>query len=273
MPVTHDRGLQGAFPSESPSPPVALLDIVDICISFPPWCLAVILVEAPEISLSLWDVQDNIAVPPVQPTLWMKLYAAGVLGPLFDWLHMLYARMSYVVRQSSDVMSTFKSLIGVLTGDTASPILWNIYFADLAAKFEEDANDVILDGVAISHLEQADDVVLFSTMAAGLQRKINVFFAWCKVNFMLVSVSKTQWMIFGPIPRHIPTMRIGDTIITLVKQYKFMGILFTSTERDICSVHYAKKVLKACAVANMTFAVKDCIGCLPPPQGIQLYMA
>ncbi|KAJ7830870.1 hypothetical protein B0H14DRAFT_3464430 [Mycena olivaceomarginata] len=126
--------------------------------------------------------------------------------------------------------------------------------ATFAAKFGEDTDDVILDGVAISHLEQADDVVLFPATAADLQRKIDVFFAWCKVNFMLVSVSKTQWMIFGPIPRHIPTMCVGDTIITLVKQYKF-------------------KASKARAVANMTFAVKDCVGCLPPPQGIQLYMA
>jgi hypothetical protein len=51
--------------------------------------------------------------------------------------------------------------------------------------------------------------------------------------------------------------RVGKTIITLVKQYKFVGILFTSTERDIFSVHYAKKVSKARAVVNMTFAIGD----------------
>jgi hypothetical protein len=84
---------------------------------------------------------------------------------------------------------------------------------------------------------------------------------------MVISVSKMMWMIFGMVPHHIPTMHVGDTVISLVKQYKFVGILFTSTERDIFSTHYTKKASKAHAVVNMTFAVKDSIGCLPPPQG------
>jgi hypothetical protein len=203
----------------------------------------------------------------------MKLYAAGVSSPLFDWLCMLYARMSYVVRQGAEVTASFKSLIGVLTGDTASPILWNVYFADLADVFGDNADDVVLDGVTVSHLEQADDVVLFSTTATGLQRKINTFFGWCKVNFMVISISKTLWMIFGEIPRHLPTMRVGDTVISLSKRYKFVGLIFTSTDRDIFAEHYSKKASKARAVTNMSFAVKDSIGCLPPPQGVQLYMA
>ncbi|KAJ6541993.1 hypothetical protein DFH09DRAFT_1393210 [Mycena vulgaris] len=125
----------------------------------------------------------------------MKLYAAGVSGPLFDWLRMLYARMSYVVRQGSELTDAFKSLIGV---DTASPILWNIYFADLADVFGPDQDDVCLDGRPISHLEQADDVTLFSTTA---------------------------------------------------------------------------EASKARAVANTTFASKTMIGCLPPFEGIRMYMA
>ncbi|KAJ7334702.1 hypothetical protein DFH08DRAFT_291484 [Mycena albidolilacea] len=70
---------------------------------------------------------------------------------------------------------------------------------------------------------------------------------------MVVSVSKTQWVIFGEIPRHVPIMRVGGTLISLVNQYKFVGVLFTSISRDIFSTHYAKKASKARAVANMTF--------------------
>ncbi|KAF7342021.1 RNA-directed DNA polymerase from mobile element jockey [Mycena venus] len=207
------------------------------------------------------------------PTLWMKLYAAGVSGPLFDWLRMLYARMSYVVRQGSVLTAAFKSLIGVLTGDTASPILWNIYFADLADVFDPDPDDICLNGRPVSHLEQADDVVLFSTTAAGLQRKIDRFFGWCKANFMVISATKTEWMLFGELPPNIPIMTVGETVIKLVKSYKFVGVLFTSTDRDIFAAHYAKKASKARAVANTTFAAKSMIGCLPPPEGIRLYMA
>ena len=53
------------------------------------------------------------------PTLWSRLFLAGVSGPLFDWLRMLYARMSYVLRGRRGLTPAFKSMIGVLTGDTA----------------------------------------------------------------------------------------------------------------------------------------------------------
>ncbi|KAJ7436781.1 hypothetical protein B0H11DRAFT_1754302 [Mycena galericulata] len=178
--------------------------------------------------------------------------------------------MSYVVRQGSELTAAFKSLIGVLTGDTASPILWNIYFADLAGVFGPDRDDVCLNGRPVSHLEQADDVALFSTTVAGLQRKLDLFFGWCRVNF---SATKTEWMIFGELPLIIPRMMVGIKPIKLVKEYKFVGVIFTSVTADIFSAHYSKKASKGRAVANTTFAAKSMIGCLPVYEGIRLYMA
>ncbi|KAJ7165321.1 hypothetical protein C8R46DRAFT_841280, partial [Mycena filopes] len=133
--------------------------------------------------------------------------------------------------------------------------------------------DIQLDGRPISHLEQADDVALFSTTAARLQRKLDRFFRWCKVNFMVISVLKTEWMLFGQLPRVLPRMVIGDAVIELVKKYKFVGVIFTSVDCDIFAAHYTKKASKARAVANTTFAAKAIIGCLPPYDGVRLYMA
>lgn len=207
------------------------------------------------------------------PTLWIKLFNAGVAGPLFDWLRMLYARMSYVVKQGSTLTESFKSLIGVLTGDTASPILWNIYFTDLTEVFPPDPDDICLAGRAMSHVEQADDVALFSTSIEGLQRKLNLFFGWCRVNFMVISALKTQWMIFGELPRYLPLMFVDTTPIELVDHYKYVGITFTSIERNIFLRHYHIKASKARNVANATFASESMIGSLPPYEGLRLYMA
>jgi hypothetical protein len=54
----------------------------------------------------------------------------------------------------------FKAFIGLLTGDPASPILWNLFLADLVMM--PDRNDVFLAAVRISLLAQADDILLFS---------------------------------------------------------------------------------------------------------------
>jgi hypothetical protein len=205
------------------------------------------------------------------PTLWAKLYRAGVSGPLFDWLRMLYARMTYVVRHGGDYSEAFKSAIGVLTGDSASPGLWNIFFADLF--FPTDSDDVTLDGTPVSHVEQADDVALFSTSSAGVQRRVNAFFAWCSVNFMVISVLKTEWMLFGPLPRVIPTIYVGAHPITLVHEYKYVGVWYTSVTGHILSKHYSVKASKARSVAFTAFTLESIVGVLPPREGLILYKA
>ncbi|KAF5383705.1 hypothetical protein D9615_003606 [Tricholomella constricta] len=60
------------------------------------------------------------------PLLWTKLYRKGVAGPIFDWLRTLYADMNYIVRHGGALSESFTSLLGLLTGDMASPSLWNI---------------------------------------------------------------------------------------------------------------------------------------------------
>ncbi|KAJ7920410.1 hypothetical protein B0H13DRAFT_2319462 [Mycena leptocephala] len=53
----------------------------------------------------------------------------GMGGAIFDWLRMLYDRM---VRHEGMQSAKFKAFIGLLTGDPASPILWNLFLVDLS---------------------------------------------------------------------------------------------------------------------------------------------
>ena len=209
------------------------------------------------------------------PTLWLKLYCSGVSGPLFDWLRMLYARMGYVMRDRSSLTAPFKSVIGVFTGDTASPILWNIYFADLESDLAGSVSDVVMHGQRISHVEQADDVALFSTSLYSVQEKLDGFLRWCNRNHMTISASKSKWMVLGRTPgvRDRETLLIGPESIERVSSYKYVGVWFSSTTRDIFAKHYDEKASKACRVACVSFALDDFIGSLAPTEGKLLYMA
>ncbi|KAF5335681.1 hypothetical protein D9611_009573 [Ephemerocybe angulata] len=66
-----------------------------------------------------------------QATLWLKLRPWGAGGPLFDWLRKLYREMSYVVSHEGEVSEEFKADIGILIGDTCSPVLWALFMADM----------------------------------------------------------------------------------------------------------------------------------------------
>jgi hypothetical protein len=56
--------------------------------------------------------------------------------------------MEYHVHHGDMESEEFKALIGLLTGDPASPILWNRFLADL--KMMPDKDDVFLAAVRIS---------------------------------------------------------------------------------------------------------------------------
>ncbi|KAJ7018792.1 hypothetical protein C8F04DRAFT_976644 [Mycena alexandri] len=180
--------------------------------------------------------------------------------------------MSYVVKSEGAFSAVFRCLIGLLTGDTASPGFWNVYFADF--QLPHDAADIYLNGRPVCQLEQADDEAMFSTKPPSLQTKMDIFYGWSRRKFMFISPPKSKCMIFGPLPATLPVFRIGAETVEIVPKYKYVGMWFTSTHPNIFAAHYAEKASKARRVANAMFAaVKTHLGSLPVREGLQLYMA
>lgn len=207
------------------------------------------------------------------PALWVKMRRANIGGPIFDWLRMLYQRMRYVVAHNGETSTAFKSMMGLLTGDSLSPMLWIIFFADLFIAILDHEDDITFNGKRVSHVEQADDVGLWSTSWIALFTKLAAFFVWCCLNFMLLSVSKTKWMVFGAPPRVLPPLTVDGKLLELVALYKFIGIIFQSTTSDIFDAQYEERAAKALKVGNVLFSVEKHIGSLAPTYGYKLYMA
>ncbi|KII94046.1 hypothetical protein PLICRDRAFT_36277 [Plicaturopsis crispa FD-325 SS-3] len=183
---------------------------------------------------------------------------------------MIYERMSYLVRHGKQSSTEFKSLVGVLTGDSASPGLWNFYFDWVVP---DDVDDIVLNGRRISHVAQADDVAIWSTSPEGAQRKVDLFMLWCSVNFMVIAALKCSYMIYGMLPSPVPKIHIGDHSVELVDCYKYVGVWFRSTHRNIFADHYTIKASKAINMAHAIFAIEKRVGALPVFEGRQLYMA
>jgi hypothetical protein len=205
------------------------------------------------------------------PTLWLKLHHMGVSGKLFDWMRMLYRKMTYVVRSGNMFSPEFKSLMGVLIGDPASPILWDLYLSDFA--LAEHTDDMFLGDVAISHLEHADDMAIISTSATGLQAHLNTFFSWCTYNFMFVNALKSVIMLFGCLPWDLPGFWLGDASVRVVQEHTYVGVSMQSTSRNIFLPHYEKKATVACQCGHAILAVESLLSTLPPKEGWILYMA
>ncbi len=123
-----------------------------------------------------------------QPTLWNKLEAMGVSGPVIDWLRMFYRSLVYQVRHAGNLSQEFQATAGILTGDPGSPLLWLLYLADCT--FPDCEDDTTLGGAQVSHGEQADDIAIWSTSVHALQVKLDYLSHWCSINFLLVTINE-----------------------------------------------------------------------------------
>lgn len=168
--------------------------------------------------------------------LWTDMYATGVSVPFFDLMCMIYARMAYEVKLGDERSLPFRAHIGLLTGDSASPTLWNIYFTDF--RLPPHTDDIHLNGRPVSQAEQADDNLIMSTAFLAFQSKVTMVYKYCMNKRIFTSAKESKWMIFGPLPAVIPVLRIGDLIVELVWELKYVGIWFSSVHINVFARHY-----------------------------------
>ena len=82
----------------------------------------------------------------------------------------MYSKTNPCVKVNNDgITNFFSSNIGVRQGDNLSPNLFKIFINDLPRSFDEHCKPVSLNSYKLNSLLYADDVVLLSESAEGLQ--------------------------------------------------------------------------------------------------------
>lgn len=149
-----------------------------------------------------------------------KLSKLGVIADLVDWLKSYLCDRKLCVKIGSYTSAWFESTSGVPQGSNLGPLLFALYFNDIAA----------LLGVGC-RLVYADDLKIYvvvdsSTDCVRLQYLLNMFANWCEVNHMSLSIDKCFVVTFcrSTNPIHWE-YKIGDTAIQRNEQVKDLGVL------------------------------------------------
>ena len=110
----------------------------------------------------------------------------------------------------SYVYIAFPCYTGVKQGCMLSPTLFNLYLSDLPEFLNSSSStDILLDDSErpINCLLYADDLVIFSRSANGLQTLLNKLESYCEKTELTLNLDKTKVIIFNNCGKSLRWLR------------------------------------------------------------------
>ena len=183
--------------------------------------------------------------------LWRHLIDQGINGKFLGALRAMYSGYQCCVRVQGCLTKMFNAPIGVKQGCRISPLLFGLYINSLAEKIKDLNKGAKYGDKNIGLLLYADDVVILSDTAEGLQEQLNALNDWCKKWRLELNGSKTSIMIYRNKGTELPTHQFncGNLNLDYVEEYKYLGLYLNSHMCWSRTVNYlAKSASKALGV-------------------------
>ena len=162
--------------------------------------------------------------------LFEKLLGYGITGKFFNNIKSMYTNDNCCVKVGNKLTESFLANQGVKQGCILSPLLFNIFIADIVERFKtENCRPLKIDeSQNLGCLLWADDIILLSHSEEGLRNMLSALSSYVDANGMSINTKKTQCMIFnktGKFIRRSYPMKNGT--IETTKSYKYLGFIFT----------------------------------------------
>ena len=125
--------------------------------------------------------------------LYYKLQKQGMGLKMLKIVMSMFEKAQARVHQSGNLSAPIDIVFGVLQGGILSPKLFNEFLSDLP-EYLNAKDGITIEGTVFTHLLYADDIVLISESAEGLQNSINSLHKFCAKWHLIVNISKTKIM-------------------------------------------------------------------------------
>lgn len=149
-----------------------------------------------------------------------KLSRMGASNRLVSWLSSYLTGRTLRVKLGCSVSSPFSSVSGVPQGSNLGPLLFVIFFNDVAASLGYKCKLIYADDLKIYVVVRCIEDCLH------LQRLLDIFVHWCRKNNLVISVAKCHVMTFHrskePI---IHDYRIDGNVLERVDEVTDLGVV------------------------------------------------
>jgi len=164
--------------------------------------------------------------------LMFKLLKKGIGGPFGQIIQNMYAKSEMAIKLPTGTTETFMGNVGVKQGCVMSPTLFNFYISDIPDLMDDpDCDPVILHNLRVACLMFADDIVLISESADGLQNSLNKLQQYCEKWMLSINTKKTQVLVMNKQGRCLDDLSFtfNQEKLHVVNQYKYLGLLISSS--------------------------------------------
>ena len=104
-----------------------------------------------------------------RPLLFRKMVMAGLHGPKFcNIVEDMYVNASYRIKVGNQLGSSFSINVGRRQGDPLSPLLFNLFIADIIFAFTSGCSPPLIQDLPVPSVQFADDICNFATTLEGL---------------------------------------------------------------------------------------------------------
>ena len=157
-----------------------------------------------------------------------KLELYNISGPFLNIIKDMYQSVRCSVKIGNSLSPSFSTKSGVKQGCILSPTLFSLFINDLNRNFDEKCDQVLIGERLLSCLLYADDIVLLSKSAEGLQNALNCLSEFCLRWNLKVNINKTKVIIFNKSGKILKgfSFTFDDEIVEVVNEYKYLGIIF-----------------------------------------------
>ena len=176
--------------------------------------------------------------------------ALGKLGVGQKFLALIRALLegsTAKIRTANGYSDSFEINQGVRQGCKLSPLLFSTFINQLiCALNEKDFGGAKIEEIIIKVLAFADDFALIARNVVEMQKMIKVLYSFAHSMGMKVNLSKSKIMVFkngGKLSKY-EKWYYGNEKIEVVRNYKYLGVWFSSNGRFLTHVQKAALTAK-----------------------------
>ena len=179
--------------------------------------------------------------------LYSKLMDIGISSKFLNIIIDMYRKMKCQVRTADGSSTSFSLNNGLMLGESLSPTLFSILINDIVDAMTKCCSmGVDINGVKVSVLKYADDIVLMATSPEGLQTGLDILKNYCEMNKLTVNITKSKVMCVSKRRKkaHQTVFMYDDKQLECVENFKYLGIEFNRLNNTNCAVEQLCKQAK-----------------------------